>query len=142
MTGDIRSTSKDKFYPATYPNSYEDPDPISNDRPAEEVEANLKRILVFADEMFDAFQEEKNTGEQLWTDFICTFRPHLIPAWSKAMTYKWYMLLISCGVHVETGRSISQAEALRKLLYREEQISSTITRRDKEETQTGDSKTQ
>lgn len=60
----------------TYPNSDEDPDPVSSDLTADTQEGQRKTITALDNEMYGVFTSKHSTGEELWIDFIFTFRPH------------------------------------------------------------------
>lgn len=42
--------------------------------------------------------------------------------WPKGLTYKWFQLLRSRGVHIGNGQEISLADALKIFLYRKEHV--------------------
>lgn len=71
-----------------YPNAFDDPDPVLPSLMFNEVEAHDKVIVAFGDEPCDVFTSDKVSGEELWTDFICTLRPHFFQICPKNLTYK------------------------------------------------------
>lgn len=70
----------------TYPNAYEDPDPVPSEIPKEEFERHKKIVIKFGDEMYDAFSGVDSVGEELRVDLVSTFRPHTIDEWPNGLT--------------------------------------------------------
>lgn len=70
--------------------------------------------------MYDLFNSEKSTGEQTRLENISTFQAHSFRTWSKGLTYKWRRLLLFCWLIVESGHNGLRAEALTRLLFRNE----------------------
>lgn len=103
---------------------YEDPDPAPYNVSKEQFERRRQIMIQFGDEMSDAFSGVNSEAEELWIDFIPTFRLHSIDAWPNGLTYKWCNSLRSRGVHVDNGRKTSLAEALKCLLSSKSPIQS------------------
>lgn len=72
--------------------------------------------------MYDALFGVDGEEEDLWVDFITTFRHYSIDAWPTRFTHKWCDFLRSQGVHVGKGHEKSRAEALKRLWFRKSHV--------------------
>ena len=73
--------------------------------------------------MYDTYVEIRLTGRKLWTDFITAFRPQTIKLRERGTVTKWYELLDSRKVYLNssmnTARKTHKAQLIIDLLYRD-----------------------
>lgn len=70
--------------------------------------------------MCDTFKFDKSAGEKISLDFIPTFQPRSFWTWPKDPTYKWFRWSQVYGLLVDSGKDISRAEVLTRLLFEKE----------------------
>lgn len=117
----------------SYPNVYEDPDPASIDTSSGDVVEQIKIVAWLREEIYDALSAVSNDEEQLWMDFICTFRPNSVHEYHKEHTYKYCNFIRSQGIHVDNGREVSYVEALKRILVQKVPIQAKLITSDEED---------
>lgn len=113
-----------------YPNIADDPESIEDTATPEEKEIHWEELRQNGQNMLKRYKSSNPNymkKEVMWLEFIRSFRPHSIKAWTGAMQRDWTDFLIERSVNVNLRRDQTRAQALIDLLYREtyEQIDST-----------------
>ena len=115
----------------TYPNIYNDHDPLPEKASKEVIEAYNKKADTYMRGVFEILTSTNVRGESLWLDFITAFRPHTIKAWDFKTLIMWTELLISRDIFVEKGRRIKKGQAIIDVLYRDSYVSVMTTETEK-----------
>lgn len=108
--------------PTPHPNVAHDPDPAPSGASQQEKDRRKAELLSYSQEMYDTYREIGISGEDLWCDFITTFRPHTIQLWPKTALSRWTALLKNGDVYVDMARTKPRQQALIDILYREHHI--------------------
>lgn len=100
------------YKPESYSNTFENPDPAPSDFLPDHLNAHRRTLTAFGEVMYGLLKSKNESGEELWLDFISTFRRYSLQTWPEYFTYKWCQILKSRGVHVDNERVASRAYAL------------------------------
>lgn len=117
---DFRETAD---LPGDYPNSHYDPDPISRDATALEINKYKEDIHELGVKMLETYSDLGFTGEELWEEFISVFRPCTIKNWDISLLTRWISYLSKNDIYIEKGRNKNKAQKLIDILFREKHIS-------------------
>lgn len=75
-----------------------------------------------AEEMMELFDDIELSWEDLWTEFISSFRQHTITRCNLAMLKRWTISLKKRDEFIKKGRRVYKAQVLIDILYREVRI--------------------
>ena len=67
-------------------------------------------------EILTTYKDLNYKGEELWTEFISTFRPHSIKQWGLVLTQQWTKYLVDNDVYVERRRHVDKTQKLIDIL--------------------------
>lgn len=99
-----------------YPYSHHDLDPLPASASDAQKKAHDVKLTNMGIKTLEVYKEIELTGEDLWIEFISTFRPHSIKAWDHGLVTKWTYFLRRGGVYVENGRVGDKTQKLIDLL--------------------------
>lgn len=103
---------------STYPNAYEDLDPVSPCFFPKALKIQEKTSFCFGVEMCQAFAVVKNKREKLSRNPIFTFCSHSIEMLVKELPYRSCAFLPSREIHDKEGHETTHAESFKWLSYR------------------------
>lgn len=100
-----------------YPNYCDDPDPIEPSASKKDHQTHVKVLRDYSSKLYEAYNKSSMRTENLWIEFITSFRPHTIRSWSKVQLHEWIDLLRNRGFTIKTTRSRSSYESVIDVLY-------------------------
>lgn len=95
----------------------DDPDPPPSNSSMQHVTAYINQVQVYSAEMLDCFGHCSFRGNDLWIEFICSFRPASLNAMSRDMAFLWSDFLYSRGVNVHYKENIGLIQGLIDCLF-------------------------
>lgn len=95
----------------------------------------LDDLSRYSAEMLNAYRESDLRGEELWSDFLTTFRTYAIHTWTRAQATRWAGFLTGRDLYVSKVRNKSRCTALVELLYRPHHFTAGACGNDEEEVQ-------
>lgn len=106
----------------SYPNIWYVPDPISPKASEEELKTNKIGLHTMAQEFMEVYKHIEIKGENIWTEFISSFRPQTIIRWKLPYLTTWPIFLIKIDVYLKKGRRMEKAQALVYIFYRDRHV--------------------
>lgn len=102
-----------------YPNAHQDPDPLSSNALDDKNAAIKRKLNEMGSETLQAYHELGIFGNDLWLEFISTFRPHSFKIWEPILLIKWTQFIQLGGAHVDLRRASDRKQKLIDVLYRD-----------------------
>lgn len=109
-----------------YPRLLEYLHPTLSSPPGEEENTHNKTIVSKGDDLYGTFSYEQHINADRWLDLYATFRLHSIRTCPQNLTYKWYCIFRSHGLHVSSGRYVSHTEARTGCYFGKEHLPSSL----------------